>query len=125
MALAKDLMQVGIPDQAATRLGFQRATVPATGSTAADAAILKASQTLVDTTGNASTGLKLPADGELGVPYIIANLDANAKLIYPPTNGQINGDTATTGTVPLTARGTSILIRLDTTNWCSVGGAAG
>lgn len=125
MSLAKDLMQVGIPDQAAVRLGFQQATVAATGSGASDAAVLKASQTLVSTTGAASTGLKLPADAELGVPYVIANLDANAKLIYPPTGGQINGDTATSGTVPLTARGTCIVFRLDATNWCSVGGAAG
>lgn len=125
MSLAKDLMQVGIPAEAAVRLGFQIAAVPATGSTAADAAVLKKEQTLVTTTGNASTGLKLASDMELGVPIVIANLDGNAKLIYPPTNGQINGDTATTGTVPLTARGTCIVVRIDTTNWCSVGGAAG
>jgi hypothetical protein len=125
MALAKDLMQVGIPDQAAVRLGFQVATVAAAGSTAADATVLKASQTLVIGSGTASQGYKMPADAELGVPYVIANTSNAAILIYPPTNGQINGDTATTGTVPLTARGTSILIRLDATNWCSVGGAAG
>lgn len=125
MSLAKDLMQVGIPDQAAVRLGFQYAAVPATGSTSADAATLLKSQTMVSTTGNASTGLKLPADAEIGVPIFIANLDANAKLIYPPTNGQINGDTATTGTVPLTARGSCIVWRIDATNWASVGGAAG
>lgn len=125
MALAKDLMQVGIPDQAALRLGFQIASVAATGSSSSDAAVLLKSQTLVTTTGSASTGLKLAADMELGVPIIIANLDGNAKLIYPPTGGQINGDTASTGTVPLTARGTCIVTRIDTTNWCSVGGAAG
>lgn len=125
MSLAKDLMQVGIPDQAALRLGYQVAAVAATGTTNADAAVLKTSQTLVTTTGAAATGLKLPADAELGIPIIIANLDANAKLIYPPASGQINGDTATTGTVPLTARGTCIVVRIDTTNWASVGGAAG
>lgn len=125
MSLAKDLMQVGIPDQAAVRLGFQVASVAATGSGASDAATLLKSQTLVTTTGSASTGLKLASDMELGVPIIIANLDANAKLIYPPTGGQINGDTASSGTVPLTARGTCIVVRIDSTNWASVGGAAG
>jgi len=123
--MAKDLMQLGMPDQAATRLGFQYAAVAATGSAASDAAVLLKSQTMVSTTGAASTGLKLPSDAEIGQPIFIANLDANAKLIYPPTDGQINGDTATTGTVPLTARGSCIVWRIDTTNWASVGGAAG
>lgn len=125
MSLAKDLMQVGIPDQAAVRLGFQLATVAAAGSSATDATVLKASQTLVIGSGTASQGYKMPADAELGRPYVIANTSNAALLIYPPTDGQINGDTATTGTVPLTARGTAIVIRLSTTQWCSVGGAAG
>ncbi len=125
MSLAKDLMQVGIPAEAAVRLGFQLATVAAAGSTAADATILKSSQTLVIGSGTASQGYKMPADAELGVPYVIANTSNAALLIYPPTNGQINGDTATTGTVPLPARGTAMVIRLDTINWCSIGGSAG
>lgn len=126
MALDTDLMGSSIPDKAAVLLGWPTvATVAATGSSASDAAVLLKSQTLVETTGSASTGLKLPADAPLNVPYVIANLDTNAKLIYPPTDGQINGDTASTGTVPLTSRGTSTLIRTAVNKWIAIGGAAG
>lgn len=126
MALAKDLMQVGIPDQAAVRLGFQVASVTAAGTTNADATVLLKSQTLVLATVGASTpGVKLPADAELGIPYVIGNISGNAGVIYPPASGQINGDTATSGGVPLTARGTTMCIRVDSVNWVAIGGAAG
>lgn len=126
MSLAKDLMQVGIADQAAVRLGFQTASVTAAGTTNADATTLLKSQTLVLGTVGASTpGFKLPADAELGVPYVIGNISANAGVIYPPALGQINGDTVTTAGVPLTARGTTICIRVNTVNWVAIGGAAG
>lgn len=126
MSLAKDLMQVGIPDQAAKRIGFTLGTLTTAGTTAADATAANAIANLVTvSSGGASEGLILSSSAELGVPFIYANSSANALLIYPPTGHQINGDTASSGTVPLTARGTSILIRTDATNWVSVGGAAG
>jgi hypothetical protein len=124
MSLAKDLMQVGIPAEAAVRVGFEPATLVAAGTTNADATILKKSQTLVTGTGATGAGFKMPSDAELGVPYVIANIAGNVPLVYPPTGGQINGDTVTTGTVSLAARATVILIRLDTVNWCAVLGAA-
>lgn len=126
MSLAKDLMQLGIPDQAALRLGFQAAAVASAGTTNADATILKASQTLVSLTSTgASEGVKLPADAELAVWYVIGNTSGNALLLYPPASGQINGDTATTGTVPITARGTTLAMRTGATSWLAVVGAAG
>lgn len=126
MSLAKDLMQVGIPDQAAVRLGYQIANVASAGTTNADATVLLKSQTLVVLTSTgASEGVKLPADAELGVEYIIGNTSGNALLLYPPASGQINGDTATTGTVPITARGTTRAIRTGTNAWLAVVGAAG
>lgn len=126
MSLAKDLMQVGIPAEAASRLGFQAATVASAGTTNADATVLKASQTLVSVTSTgASEGIKLPADAELGVEYVIGNTSSNALLLYPPASGQINGDTATTGTVPITARGTTRAIRTGTNSWLATVGAAG
>lgn len=126
MALVKDLCGVGIQAEAAQRLGFNVASIAATGSSTTDATAIGKWETLtlVTPTGG-SQGVRLPADAELGVPYVIANVTSTAALIYPPTSGQINGDTATTGTVPLTARGTTICIRATNTNWVAIGGAAG
>jgi hypothetical protein len=126
MALAKDLMGVGVQAEAANRLGFTVASIAAAGSSASDATAIGKNETLVmvSPTGG-SQGVKLPSDAELGIPYVIGNLTSTAALIYPPTSGQINGDTATSGTVPLTARGTTICIRVDSVNWVAIGGAAG
>ena len=83
-------------------------------------------QTLVSLTSTgAAEGVKLPADAELGVWYVIGNTSGNALLLYPPASGQINGDTATTGTVPITARGTTLAIRTAANAWLAVVGAAG
>ncbi|MGM4987419.1 hypothetical protein [Tardiphaga sp. 841_E9_N1_2] len=125
MALAKDLIQVGIPDQAAKRLGYQYGTLTSAGTTSADAAACSATATLVEVTGAASSGIKLSADSEVGMDFVYANTSANAILIYPPTGGQINGDTATTGTVPLAARGTTRCIRTGVNTWAAICGAAG
>lgn len=124
--LAKDLMQVSIPAEAAVRLGFVLASVTSAGTTKDDATVLGKAGNLVSvSSGGASEGVKLPADAELGVEYVIGNISGNALLIYPPANGQINGDTASTGTVPLTARGTTRCIRTGATTWLATVGAAG
>lgn len=123
--LAKDLMQVGIPDQAAQRLGFVLGTATGAGTTNADAFQLLKAPTLVTITGAVNSGVKLPADAELGVLYVLASADSDAMLIYPGTSISINGDTATTGTVPLNARGTVLCMRTSATAWVCVVGAAG
>lgn len=126
MALVNNLIQLGVQGEAAQRLGFTVASVTSAGSTAADATTLGKAATLVlVNTGGASEGVKLPSDAELGVPYVLGNISGTAALIYPPTSGQINGDTASSGTVPLTARGTTMCIRVDNINWVAIGGAAG
>lgn len=126
MALAKDLMPLGIVDQAAKRLGYTVGSATAAGTTSTDATTLGPDANLILVTVGASTpGVKLPTAAEVGSVYTIVNISSNAGLIYPPASGQINGDTATTGGVPLTARGTTICIRVDNINWAAVGGAAG
>lgn len=124
--LAKDLMQVGISAEAAQRIGFVTASVTSAGSSASDATTLGKDATLVSVdTGGASQGVKLPSDAELGVEYVLGNISGTAALIYPPTSGQINGDTATSGTVPLNARGTTRCVRVSSTAWLAIVGAAG
>ncbi len=126
MAIVKDLMGAGLPDQAAQRLGFTVADIAAAGSSASDATTILKVQTVCQVTPTGgSQGVKLPSDAELMQPYIIANVSSTAALIYPPTSGQINGDTATSGTVPLTARGTTICYRTGVNTWIAIGGAAG
>ena len=125
MALAKDLMGVGLPDQAAVRLGYVQGTAVGAGTTNADAFQLLKDATFLSVTGAAASGLKLPADAELLQPYVIANTSANAMLIYPGTDNSINGDTATTGTSPLAARATCIYWRTSPTTWVGLVGAAG
>lgn len=126
MATAKDLVQLGLEPQVAQRLGYTVASIAAAGSSATDATVIgKAATVALVTPSGGSQGVKLPSDAELMQPYIIANVSSTAALIYPPTDGQINGDTATTGTVPLTARGTTICYRTSVTGWIAVGGAAG
>jgi len=126
MALVKDLCGVGIQPEAAAIFGFTVASVTTAGSSASDATTLGKAATLVKVdTGGASQGIKLPADAELGVEYVLGNISGTAALIYPPTSGQINGDTASTGTVPLNARGTTRCIRVDAINWVATVGAAG
>lgn len=126
MALVNNLIQLGMQAELAQRLGFTVASIAAAGSSATDAtAIGKAATLVLVTPSGGSQGVKLPSDAELGVAYVIANVSSTAALIYPPTSGQINGDTATTGTVPLTARGTTICIRATATQWVAIGGAAG
>lgn len=126
MALAANLVQLGLEPQVAQRLGYVVASVAAAGSDSTDATVLgKAGNLVLVTPSGASQGVKLPSDAELGVPYVIANVSSTAALIYPPTSGQINGDTATTGTVPLTARGTTMCIRTGVNAWVAIGGAAG
>lgn len=126
MAIAKDLVQLGLEPQVAQRLGFVIGSAASAGSTASDATTLGKDATLVSVTSTgASEGLKLPSDAELGQPYVLVNTSANALLVYPPTSGQINGDTASSGTSPLAARGTSIYIRTSVTAWAGICGAAG
>lgn len=125
MALAKDLMGVGLPDQAAVRMGYVPGTAVGAGTTNADAFQLLKDATFLSVTGAAASGFKLPANAELFCPYVIANIDANAKLIYPGTGMSINGDTATTGTSPIVARGTNIYWRTSPTTWVGLVGAAG
>jgi hypothetical protein len=125
MALAKDLMQVGIPDQQATRVGYQQGALTSAGTTNADAAQMLKNATMLTVTGAASSGVKMPADAELGAPYLIVNGDANAKLIYPGTGNNINGLTATTGFVTLAANGTILVWRNSATQFAALIGAAG
>jgi hypothetical protein len=123
MALAQDLMGVGLPAQAAQRLGYVKGTLAATGSGNTDAAQMLKDATAIVVTGSASTGVKVPANAELMQPYLIVNGDANAKLVYPGTGNNFNGKTTTTGTIALNANGSTLVWRVSATQWAGLVGA--
>lgn len=124
-ALAKDLMQVGISAEAAQRLGFVLGTATGAGTTNADAFQLLKDATFITCDGAVSSGFKMPADAELLVPYVLLSVDSDAMLIYPGSGKNFNGDTDTTGTVPLNARGVTVCWRVSATRWAALIGAAG
>lgn len=64
--------------------------VTATGTTTADAYVLKAGMTQFTTVG-AGTGARIPTtDLAPGDEFFVYNGGANALLVYPPTGGTVN-----------------------------------
>jgi hypothetical protein len=115
MALAKDLMQVGIPDQAAIRLGYQIGSVAGAGTTANDATVLNGAATLIIIgSGAANSGVKLSANSEIGTGYLVNNVTANAIILYPPTGGGFNQGAAS-WTMP--AKSAALAVRNSQNGW--------
>lgn len=116
--LRKNLMGVGIPAEAAAQIGLSAiAAITAAGTTAADATILNKQNTFVNMTASGSDGIKLPANADLGVEYIIYNSSGSTGLVYPPTSGTLNGGTATSGTLSLATLKVARFIRYSSTGW--------
>lgn len=120
MALAKDLMQVGIPAEAATRLGFTIGSGAAAGTTQGTAAAIGAGVTLFTiTAGAASAGVILNAATEVGQEVIIGNAVGNAVNVYAPTGGSING-LAANAAFAIPANDAVHFIRTGTNTWIMV-----
>jgi hypothetical protein len=95
------------------------ASVAATGSTQANAALIATGFTLV-TAADATTGVKLPA-AAAGLVCIVKNDDAaNAILkIWPNTSDQINAVTVD-ASFSIAAKTSVILVALNAVTWYSV-----
>lgn len=114
----RNLMGVGMPAEQAAQVGLSAiAAVTAAGTTAADATIIKKQQTFVNMTATGSDGIKLPADADIGVEYIVYNSSGSTGKVYPPTSGTLNGDTATSGSKSLTTLKVARFIRYSSTGW--------
>lgn len=114
----RNLMGVGMPAEQAAQVGLSAiAAVTAAGTTAADATVLKKQQTFVNMTATGSDGVKLPADADIGVEYIVYNSSGSTGKVYPPTSGTLNGDTATSGSKSLTTLKVARFIRYSSTGW--------
>lgn len=113
-----NLMGVGFASEQADQIGLSAiAAVTAAGTTAADATILKKQQTFVNMTATGSDGIKLPADADIGVEYIVYNSSGSTGKVYPPTSGTLNGGTATSGSLSVATLKVARFIRYSSTGW--------
>lgn len=87
MALAKEMMGGGISSGTAQAIGGQALTLAATGSTVADAALVKASNVIVSG-GDGSVGVVLPA-GQVGDEIWMFNNSGSTLKVYPNTGAGI------------------------------------
>jgi hypothetical protein len=71
------------------------------GTTTADATVLSLDDIHYIATAANNSGVKLPATLSAGDSMLIFNADANTLLLYPPTGGELNNGTVTTGTVSI------------------------
>jgi hypothetical protein len=95
------------------------ATVAAAGANQGAAAQLAGGFSLV-TGADDAKGVKLPA-AVAGRICIVKNAVSNkALLVYPATSDKINGGTATTGTLSLTASTIAMFIAYDDVDWYSL-----
>lgn len=118
MALAIDLMGVGLPQEQSTRLGFSDLTTLAgIGTAQVGAAAIRVNNTLATTAGGA-TAFVLPADAELEQPYLVTNSSATAALVFPPSGGTINA-AAADASVSIAQNLARMFIRKSATRWVS------
>lgn len=116
--LARSLMSLGMPAEQTNQLGTPSiAAVTAAGSASTDATALKKQQTYVNITATGADGVRLPADADLGVEYIVYNGSGSTGKVYPPASGTLNGGTATTGSLSLTTLKIAKFWRYSSTGW--------
>lgn len=96
MALIQALMAFGSgPAQAQAIVGDVANNLTAAGTTQANALALSAVNNIVTTTA-ASTGVRLPATNP-GDSVTVANLGANALLVYPVVGGAVQSGATNAG----------------------------
>lgn len=118
MSLAVDLMGVGLPQEQAVRLGFSALTTIAGAGTTQGAAtaIPKDTNNVLATTAGGATALRLPSDAELNIPYVVTNSSSTAALIFPPTSGTINAQSAN-ASFSVSENQSAVFERLSATRW--------
>jgi len=115
------LYNVTLSNPTISGLTFPVAAVAAAGSSNTDAAAISAYGVVHATGADGTKGVKLPA-AAAGKIVIIKNSDAaNAILkVYPDTGDKINSGTATTGSLDMAAKTSTVLVAIDATDWFSV-----
>ena len=101
--------------QFARHIGGVAAVTAGTTQTQAGATALTGAVNVV-TTGNASDGVRLPADRSAGDMMYVVNTSTNGAKVYPPVGGAINGGTANAD-VLLRGRSMGVYMSLGGGNW--------
>lgn len=121
MAIASDLMGLGLPGPLARYLSFDNLAVTATGTSSTDAYALGATVSFVTlTTASSQTGVKFHADTPLMRPIFVTNPTSTTGIVYPSAGASLNGGTATTAGQNLAQNKTAIYIRVSSTVWVSI-----
>lgn len=120
MALAVDLMGVGLPQEQASRIGLSNATTLAgVGTAQSGGKAIPASVTnVVATTDTGQTAFVLPSAAELFLPYLVRNSSSTAALVFPQTSGYINA-ASQNASVSIAQNLARIFIRVSTDRWIS------
>lgn len=125
MSFIREAVASGIYQGTARALAGSVATaLSGAGTTYADCTRVSAAINAFGTVA-ASTGAGLPLGCQAGDSVFIRNGGANALLVYPPVGGTLNGGTATTGTVSVTAAKSVVLVCVsdDGLTWVTLAGA--
>jgi hypothetical protein len=96
-------------------------TLTATGTSSQANSYAVSDDVSVFTSAASNSGARLPLGTQPGDAFVIANLDGNTMLIYPPTGGWLNNGTVNTGSVSLTTHKAAICISVDGTNYLVIG----
>lgn len=120
MALAVDLMGVGLPQEQATRLGFtDPTTLVGVGTAQSGGKAIPGSVTnVLTTTDTGQTAFVLPSTAELFVPIFVRNPSATTALIFPQTSGYINA-ASQNASVSIATTLARVFYRVSTDRWIS------
>lgn len=110
MALAVDLVSVGIAPEMARRLGYADLA-----SQVASTSIAPSSNNLVAITEVGAASFTFASGTEIGRPMLVSNLTPEACLLRAPGSGTING----AAQVSIAQWNMRIVFRLDQTRWIS------
>jgi len=128
MALAQDLMGVGLPAEQALRLGTERLVVNAAGTTQGTATALNGNGNLfaIVTSAANQQGVQLPANAEINSEVVIVPTVATPLItVYPSTGQSIDLLAANAGLAFTTANKNARFVKTTPTNWRAfVSGAA-
>lgn len=109
MATPRGLMGVGIPAQAAKRLGTPSSAGEANlngGASFAAAAAIGQFQFYVRLNAiNGAFVAQLPSNAEIGSEYLIFNIGTTGGAVYPPLGGTVNVNAGATATLAAIATG--------------------
>lgn len=126
MATPEALMGLGIPAEAARKMGFQIQTVTTAGTTQNSAGGLmtgNGNRWVLGSFHAANGAITLSSSADVGDIIVIVNITANAADVFPHTGGNIN-QLAANASAAIAANAMLILMRTSSLNWSAVGGAA-